>query len=312
MAVFVRVVERGSFSGAARDLGMTPSAVSRQVARLERAMGARLLERTTRQLRLSECGEQAFCRCRDMVAAAQAAMDMAQVSMEKPQGLIRISMPKAFGRHMVQPLVPSFLARYPEVQLHVLITDQQVDPVGDNFDLVIRITDSPAQTLAARPLMQVRQILCATPAYLAERGTPREPIELVQHDCIHLGEHPGDSLWTFHRGAESAEVPIRGRYITNHSEMRLDGVLHHLGIGSVSHFVARPFLQSGRIVQVLPDWELEVAYRGMAWVMYPPKRQLAPKFRAFIDHLVAGLAPERGEGSTPRPVLAQPGAPALA
>lgn len=300
MAVFVRVVERGSFSAAARDLGMTPSAVSRQLARLEREMGIRLLERTTRRLRLSEAGEGAFRRCRDMVAAAQAALDLAEVAMQEPQGLIRVSMPKAFGRHLVQPLVPGFLARYPGVQLQLGVTDLPVDPVGDDFDLVIRITDSPPAHLAGRPLVRVGQLLCATPDYLAVRGVPRHPLELVRHDCIPLGEHPGDKRWAFRRDGEETVVPIRGRYLNNHSEMRLDAVLHHLGIACVSHFVARPFLESGRIVRVLPEWELEVAYRGMAWVLYPPNRQLAPKLRAFIDHLAAGLAAQ-GEDAAAAP-----------
>src|SRR5574341_914284 len=150
MALFVRVVERGSFSLAAADLGLTPSAVSRRVARLEQAMGLRLLERTTRKLRLSDSGALAYSHCQDMVAAARSAMEGANAYRQEARGLVRMSAPKAFGRRMVHPLMPAFLAKYPEVDVQLLITDRFVDPFDDAVDLVVRITDRPPEGLAAR------------------------------------------------------------------------------------------------------------------------------------------------------------------
>ena len=156
MAAFARVVDAGSFSGAARQLGLTPSAVSRQVARLEGVLRVRLLERTTRKLRLTEAGSAAFTRCQALVAAAREVMALSDSQSATPRGLVRVSMPKAFGRQVVHPLMPSFLARYPEVDVQLIITDRTVDLFEESVDLAIRITDAPPPGLAGRPLTTIR------------------------------------------------------------------------------------------------------------------------------------------------------------
>lgn len=289
MAVFVRVVECGSFTIAARELGMTPSAASRQVTRLEKALRMRLLERTTRKLKLSEPGVEAFRHCRDMLSAAHDAVGVADRFMEAPHGLVRVSVPKAFGRVVIQPLIPSFLEQYPAVDLQLLVTDRDVDLIDDCVDIAIRVTDTPAPGLVARPLTEVRHVLCATPTYLAAHGVPTHPDDLATHDCLYLGEHPGDNLWHFRRGDDSTTVPVRGRYVVNHSEMRLEGILHHLGIGCLPYFTARAALGDGRVVQVIENWQFIAPYQGTAFALYAPNRFLPPKFRVFIDHLVENL-----------------------
>lgn len=173
MAVFAQVVEAGSFSDAARQLGLTPSAVSRQVARLEAALRVRLLERTTRQLRLTDAGSAALANCQTLVAAAREVMALSDTQSATPRGLVRISMPKAWGRQMVHPWMPAFLARYPEVDVQLIITDRTVDLLGESIDLAIRITEAPPPGLAGRPLMVVRHLLCASPTYLAARACQR-------------------------------------------------------------------------------------------------------------------------------------------
>ena len=289
MAVFARVVDAGSFSGAARQLGTTPSAVSRQVARLEAVLRVRLLERTTRKLRLTDAGAAAYTRCQAMVSAAREVLALSDTNTATPRGLVRVSMPKAFGRLVVHPMMASFLQKYPEVDVQLVITDRTVDLFEEAIDLAIRITDAPAPGLAGRPLQRIRHLACASPRYLATHGTPRHPQDLAQHSCLSLGEDERDRHWRFQRGADTLSVKVRGRYVANHSEVRLEGALHALGIASLPEFTARASLATGELVTVLEDWEHLTDYSGMAWLLYPPNRFLASKLRVWIDHVVAGL-----------------------
>lgn len=298
MAVFVRVVEANSFSEAARQLGMTPSATSRAVSRLERALGTRLLQRSTRKLRLSESGQEVYAHCLDMINAAEAVMESSGQFNQEPQGLIRVSVPKAVGRFVVHPHMPAFLNRYPKIDLQMQLDDRYVDLIDDRIDLAIRITDQPPPGLMGRPLLRIDHMLCATPRYLEQHGTPRHPRDLKSHSCIYLAEEPGDSRWKFQHGNKSVSVDVRGRYAANHTGVRLDAVLHHIGIGSLPYFTARNALQQGLIVQVLPEWKFNTNYCGDAWVLYPPTRHLPTKLRVFIDFLAARLSQE--------PTLASP------
>lgn len=292
MATFVRVVETGSFSAAAMQLGITPSAVSRQVGRLERALSTRLLERTTRKLRLSESGAEAFKRCQEMVFAARSVMAMGGTFNGEAEGLIRVSVPKAFGRFVVHPYIPEFLRQHPKVDVQLILNDRYVDLIDDNVDLVIRITDQPAPGLAGRPLMLVEHLICASPAYLNASGHPQHPRDLTKHSCLYLGENTNDRQWKFKKDAESVTVTVHGRYIANHTEVRLEGVLENFGIGSLPFFTARKAMQAGLITRVLPDWDFIASYYGTAWILYSPTRYLSPKLRAFIDYLAACLKTE--------------------
>lgn len=289
MAVFARVVDAGSFSAAARQLGITPSAVSRQVARLEGVLRVRLLERTTRKLRLTEAGTAAYTRCQAIVAAAREVLALSDTTTTTPRGLVRISMPKAFGRLVVHPLMAAFLQRFPDVDVQLVITDRTVDLFEEAIDLAIRITDAPPPGLAGRPLMRIRHLACASPHYLATHGTPLHPRDLAQHSCLYLGEDERDRHWRFRRRGDEVTVRVSGRYVANHSEVRLEGALEHLGIASLPEFTARASLAAGKLVTVLDDWEHATDYAGMAWLLYPPNRFLAAKLRVWIDHLVAGL-----------------------
>ncbi len=289
MAAFAQVVDAGSFSAAARQLGLTPSAVSRQVARLESALHLRLLERSTRKLRLTEAGSAAYARCQTMVAAAREVMALCDTQAATPRGLVRVSMPKALGRQVVHPLMPAFLARYPEVDVQLIITDRTVDLFEEAVDLAIRITDAPPPGLAGRPLLLVRHLTCASPQYLATRGTPAHPRDLAQHSCLYLGEDERDRHWRFQKDGDEFTLRVSGRYVANHSEVRLEGALHHLGIASLPECTAARALADGQLISVLSDWQLMTGYAGTAWLLYPPNRYLAAKLRVWIDFLVASL-----------------------
>ncbi|PHM58795.1 LysR family transcriptional regulator [Xenorhabdus sp. KK7.4] len=292
MAIFAKVVETGSFSETARQLAATPSAISRSVARLEKALGTRLLQRTTRKLRLSESGQQVYEHCLDMMNSAQAIMSASGNFSGEPQGIIRVSVPKAVGRFVVHPHIPAFLTRYPKVDVSLLLDDRYVDLIDDEVDLAIRITDQPPPGLMGRRLLKIWHMLCATPEYLAEHGIPQHPHDLKTHSCIYLGEEPGDSRWKFSQGSKTVTVNIQGRYAANHTGVRLDAALKHIGISSLPYFTARHALQQGRLVQVLPDWNFKANYTGELWVLYPPTRYLSPKLSVFIEFLAERLRQE--------------------
>ncbi|WP_081408727.1 LysR family transcriptional regulator [Acinetobacter larvae] len=290
MATFVKVVETGSFSETARQMGTTPSAVSRAISRLERALATRLLQRSTRKLRLSESGQHVYMRCVDMVNAAQAVMQCSSAWQQEAQGLIRMSVPKAVGHFMIHPHLPEFLNLYPQIDVQLLLEDRYIDLIDDAVDLAIRITDQPPGGLMGRKLMEIEHVICATPQYLAQHGVPQHPHDLKQQQCIYLGEQAMDSKWKFQQGTKSVTVAVRGRYAANHTGIRLDAALQHLGIASLPYFVARPALQRGDLQLLLSDWTFKTYYSGGAWLLYPPTRHLAPKLRVFIQYLADKLA----------------------
>lgn len=289
MATFVIVVETGSFSEAARQMGTTPSAVSRSIARLERALKFPVLQRTTRKLRLNDSGREVYKHCRDMTDSAQAALKVSEKFSEEPAGKIRVSAPRALGRILIHPYIPEFLDTYPKVDVVLRLEDRYVDLIDEEVDLAFRVTDEPPPGLMGRRLMRIEHIICATPAYLAQYGMPTHPQDLKSHSCIALGEESIDSRWKFTKDDKTISVEIHGRYTANHTGVRLDAVLHNLGIGGLPYFTARKALEEGLVTQVLPDWTFKTNYHGDAWVLYPPTRHLPTKLRSFINFIADKL-----------------------
>lgn len=287
LATFAQVVEAGNFSSAARLLRTTPSTVSRQVQRLERALGTRLFERSTRRIRLTESGMQVYRHCRDMMEAASGAVDTASQLIAQPRGRVSISAPISLAKSLIHPKIPGFLRAYPEVDVQVLFDDRDIDPIRDHVDLVVRPTPTPPQGLVARRLGTVRWMPCASPGYLRARGTPIGPGDLEQHDCLYLGAAPDDNRWTFRQGNHAQTIEVRGRYIANDVNARREAALDDWGVASLPEFAVGDDLRAGRLVQVLPEWLFEPrAYSGPVWLLYPPNRLLPPKVRVLIDWLV--------------------------
>ena len=289
MAIFVKVVETGSFSETARQLGNTPSAISRAISRLERALGTRLLQRTTRKLRLSESGTQVYAYCLEMVNAAQAVIDNSGKFNSEPHGTVRISVPKAVGHYLLHPHIPEFLERYPKVDVQMLLEDKLIDFIDDEIDLAIRITNEPSLGLKGRKLIEIDHVIVATAEYLEKHGIPQQPQDLKEHQCIYLGEQASDSKWKFQKENKTTSVSVKGRYSANHTGIRLDAALKHMGIASLPYFVARHALETQALIQVLPDWYFKTYYSGDAWLLYPPTRYLAPKIEVFIHFLAEKL-----------------------
>lgn len=290
MAVFSQVVDSGSFSAAARHLGLTTSAVSRHVGRLEAHLGGRLLLRTTRALSVTELGQQVHDACGRMLGSARDVHALAGSARAGPNGLLRLSAPVVFGQTWLVPKLPGFLAAYPDVDLTLTLIDRYTDLVNDGVDLAIRISDSVAPGLASRPLLTFRYVLVASPGYLHEYGTPLTPGELATHACCHLGYGDFGGAWTLHKDGASVVVDVPARLTINNSGAIVAMAAAGGAIGLVPEFAAQEAVDDGRVVRILPQWELGEPYTGTVQFVYTPGRHVALKIRAFIDYVLGAAA----------------------
>jgi DNA-binding transcriptional LysR family regulator len=283
LTVFRKVAEGGSFSGAARELGLSNAAVSKHIARLEAELGARLIDRTTRRMSLTEAGRAYFERCArildDLAEADQAVSHLASA----PRGLLRVTAPAAFGVPYLSRLLPEFLARWPEVSVDLSFNDRFVDLVEEGIDLALRIrTDLPDSQLVVRRLATVERVLCAAPAYLARRGEPKHPRELADHDCLIYTLAASPREWRFEGPDGPVTVAVGGRFRANNGQAVLAAAEAGLGIAMAPSFTVAAGLREGRVKPLLCDWP--IAPHGL-YVVYPPGRHLSPKVRAFADFL---------------------------
>ena len=290
MAVFAEVVDSGGFSAAARRLGLTTSAVSRHVSRLEAHLGGRLLHRTTRSVKPTELGQEVHAGCIRMLGAAREVHSLAGAYSARPTGIVRITAPVVFGQAWLAPRLSEFLDRFPEVDLRLTLVDRTVDLIEEGVDLAIRIAPELAPGLAARPLCAMRYVLIASPAYLAARGAPQTPEQLLDHRCTYLGYGAFGDEWRLQRGDERVSVRVPTRLTINNSAAILATVEAGGGIGLVPDFAAHAALANGRVVQVLSDWSLGEPYVGNIHAVYVPGRYLALKVRVLIDYLASQTA----------------------
>ena len=285
LEVFVRVVQAGSFSAAARGLDLTPSAVSKQIARLEDRLGARLLNRTTRRLNATEVGSAFYERCArilaDMAEAEQAVIDLHGA----PRGLLRISLPLSFGRLHIVPLIPDFLAKYPEVRIDLSFNDRMVDLIEEGMDLAVRVGELSDSSLIARRLAPNRRVVCAVPAYIERAGRPERPADLKDHNCLVYTYRALRHDWRF-RGPDGQEETVRvsGNLESNEAEALRASVLGGVGLGLLPLWLIGQDLASGRLLEVLLDYH---APDSAIYAVYPPGRHLSPKVRVFVDLLAA-------------------------
>ncbi|MRW85035.1 LysR family transcriptional regulator [Pseudoduganella sp. FT26W] len=289
MAIFAQVVDSGGFSAAARHLGVTTSAVSRHVARLEAHLGGRLLLRTTRALSLTELGQQVHAACARMLSTAREVHAMAGSYSARPNGVIRVSAPVVFGLTWLAPRLPDFLAQYPEVDVRLTLIDRTVDLAEDGVDLAIRIARDLSPGLAARPLCAMRYVLVASPAYLARHGAPAAPDDLPSHACCYLGYGSFGPDWRMKRGDEQVDIHVASRLTINNSAAIVTLAEAGGAIGLVPDFAARAALEAERLQLLLPDWEFDDPYTGSIHAVYTPGRHLALKVRALIDYLVQAV-----------------------
>jgi DNA-binding transcriptional LysR family regulator len=290
MIVFAQVVDSRSFSAAAVRLGLSKSAVSKQIAKLEDRLGARLLNRTTRTLSPTDAGQDFYERCLRVVREVEEAERAISHLSAEPRGLLRLSAPASFGREYLAPLVPEMLARWPELRIEALFEDRFVDVVAEGFDLVIRITRLQDSSLVARRIASCRRVVCAAPSYLARRGVPRTPAELLQHDCILYSYATDQNEWEFLGPDGRLEtVRVDGRLRANNAEVTRAALLAGAGLALSPDFIVGPDIAAGRLVPLLTDYENPF---GAIYAVWPHNRNLAPKVRAVVDFLVERFATE--------------------
>jgi len=288
MTAFVRAVERNGFSPAARELGVTPSAVSKLVTRLERKLGIVLLHRTTRRLALTPEGELFFERAQRIVEAIADAEHEIMRFGERPRGKLRINVGTAFGTYVLVPALPEFKARYPEIDLELSLDDRVVDLVHAGADLAIRLGPLPDSNIVARKLTELSRVICAAPSYLSRRGTPRTPEDLASHDCLYLVGPSGQREWPFAAGEGMRQVPVRGSVTVNNAETLYELGLLGLGIIRLADIIVGPAVRDGRLVPVLTDSHRSEALPLFA--VYPATRHRPLKTGAMIDFLLEKCA----------------------
>lgn len=287
--LFIEVLDHGSLSTAAARLGLSKSAVSKRLVRLEDALGARLLNRTTRRLSATPAGAEFADRARRILREVEEAALLVARHGDTPRGLLRINAPVTFGQRHVAPVVGEALSRWPELEIELSLTDRLVDVVAEGWDLVIRIASLVDSSLIVRKLAPVDRILCASPAYLERHGTPSEPADLAGHDCI-VYAHAVDRLdWTFVDAAGRNErVRVHGRLSIDNGDAAHTLVLAGHGVALSPSFIAGADVAAGRLVQLLPDWRNPF---GAAYAIWPHNRNLSPKVRAMVELLAARLGP---------------------
>jgi DNA-binding transcriptional LysR family regulator len=291
MMTFAKVVETKSFSAAARALGSSKSLVSKQVGQLEQALGVRLLNRTTRSMSLTEIGTAYYEHCARIAQEIDAAAQTVTQLQVEPRGVLKLTSPMMFAAKHLAPALQSFLQRHAKVEIELNASDRVVDLVDEGYDLALRITDNPTPTMVARRIASVRWVTCASPAYLERNGVPATPQELVKHNCLTSDALPAlHGGWRYRVGSKAVTIPAHGNFRVNNSEVLLQMAINGTGIVLFPTYVVGIELQSGRLVEVLPNC---LANSDMAlYATYMPHRYMQPKVRAFIDHLVEHFGPE--------------------
>jgi len=283
MVAFVRAVERGGFSAAARDLGLTPSAVSKLVTRLEDRLGVRLLNRTTRRLALTAEGEVFFHRSQRILADIVEAEEEVGRSRAQPRGLLKVNVGTAFGMHQLVPALPDFLARHPDIQVELTITDRVVDLIEEGADLGIRLGTLPDSSLVARRITDVERVICAAPAYLKRHGIPRKPADLRGHNCLNMANAPL-RRWPF-EGRDGVEaVEVSGNLSATSADALLGLALRGLGVIRLSDVIVGEAIREGRLVRLLDDVHHREAVPLHA--VYPQGRHRSTRLSAMVDFLV--------------------------
>ncbi|MET0536128.1 MAG: LysR family transcriptional regulator [Steroidobacter sp.] len=286
--LFLRVLDLGSISAAARSLDLSVAVASQRLQRLERSLGVRLLHRTTRQLRPTPEGIALAEQGRSLVEDLEALTSNLSNTAKGVSGTLRVTVPASFGRQYISPLLPAFMARHPRLRLHIDLADQMRDLVSDGFDLAIRIGALKDSELVATRLASNRRVLCAAPDYLRRHGVPKKPEDLTKHECLLMAvSRDAADTWQL-RGADGKEIAVRvqSRLKSNLGEVIRDAALGGLGISLHSTWHVCEDLRAGRLKQVLPDYQLPES--GIYAVM-PERRMVLPRVRAFVDFLTQQL-----------------------
>ncbi|AET92446.1 LysR family transcriptional regulator [Burkholderia sp. YI23] len=288
LAMFAKVAEEGSFAAAARAMGVSVATVSRGVARLEERLGARLFNRTSRQLALTEFGGTIAEKAGDIYRQAEEAENVAREMSVQPRGLVRLAVPMSFGLRWVAPLLPGFFEAYPEVAIDLHLSDATVDIVAQGFDAALRIAALPDSSLVAKRLCPVSQLVVASPGYLKRHGRPAHPRELAGRPCLSYAYRARSDVWRFTNdaGEEEAVTPAGPLRVTN-ADALLPTLLEGLAIAELPDFIACEYLADGRLEALLTDWHLT---RGGLYFVTPSARSRPAKVTALADYFAKHLS----------------------
>jgi DNA-binding transcriptional LysR family regulator len=289
MAAFVRVVDSNGFSAAAPALGLSPSAVSKLITRLEARLGVRLLQRTTRALHLTQEGEVFYAAAKRIVGEIETLENQIAGQSSTPSGVLRVTTSLAFATHQLAPVLSEFLARYPLVQFELLPTDRVIDMVEEGIDVALRIGRLADTSFMARKIGEDKRLICAAPAYLARHGTPQRPEDLRRHNCIVSRDHAYLNRWSFKVDDQIVEIDVRGRVAVSEGEAQMQLALQGVGIVRLTRLTLAQAIREGTLVPLLGAFSAEEAVTIHA--VYPHRRHLAPKVPAFVNFLIEKFTP---------------------
>lgn len=290
MDIFARVVERGSFAGAAKDAGLSPSAVAKLVGRLELRLGVRLINRTTRRLALTPEGDVYLERAREILGAIEAAEAEIATGRTSPRGHLRVHAYPVIAGQYLAPALPDFLERYPEITFDFMVTNHIVDLVAENLDISLRLGPLPDSGLVARKIVDLARIVCASPGYIARHGEPKKPTDLLQHSCLTLSRIPGLARWSFRVNGKPITVDVKGPVVADSADMLLRLAIEGVGILRLTEHVVADSIRKGLLQPLLQDVQDPSVYP--LYALTSSSRHQAPKVRAFVDFLIERLRNE--------------------
>ena len=291
IVAFVRVVEAHSFVAAAQSLGMSPSAISKAVSRLEERLGARLLNRTTRSLSMTDLGTSFYERCREALGQLDHAENEVSESRGVPRGRLRVDVPNSLGRRIIVPALPRFIAQYPELNVQMSMNDRLVDLVQEGIDAGLRVGTLSDSSLIARRVGMLRGVTCASPEFIERVGEPKTPADLKPEHCIAMFKIGNNQIreWLYRKGQDTQTVIPAAALSFSDPESAVAAAISGAGFVRSLDFTTEQYIATGLLVPVLEDWN-----EGAWWpvsVIYPQHRQPTAKIRAFID-FIAGLFPQ--------------------
>ena len=301
--IFARVARTGNMSMAGREMGLSPAVVSKRISLLEDRLGARLFQRTTRQLTLTETGEGYFKRVVDILSLVEEAEDYVSRRNTKPRGVLKISAPTSFSRLHITPHLTEFLTRYPDIEIDMQLTDNFVDIIREGFDLAVRIGELEDSSLVARKLAKETRVICASPTYLAAAGTPQKIEDLEAHNCLLAG---AQDEWRLDGPEGACDVRVKGNIRSNSAEFIRSALVQGVGIALRATWDVGPELQRGELKVVLPDYH--GSSKNGIFAVYPCREFMPSKVNAFIEFYgdVLEKDPAWNKANSPAPIAAAP------
>lgn len=281
--IFTTLVEQKSFTRAADKLGISTSAVSKRITKLEAHLGVKLIQRSTRKLALTEAGDRYYAHASKAIRAIEEAENSATELQEIPRGLLRISAPISLGRLHLGAIIPQFLKLYPQIELHINMRDAFTKVVLDDFDIILASGEVSDASLQLKKIANLEGLICASPEYLAQHGTPKVPQDLQQHNCLVFSFHPIPRQWTFWRKGKPVTIHVSGNYQCNNAEVVREAVLQGMGIGCLPTFLIGDDIKDGRIVTFMEDYIIQNRELSAA---FPEKKYVPEKVSVFIDFLI--------------------------